>query len=588
MTVPTLASRNDAVGNGSTPTYDYDYKIFSEGDLRVIVKRSSDDVEFPLVLDTDYTVDPDTIGMNDGGTITLIDDGQEWLDGDGDLASGYEITIRRVREILQQTDVRNQGPFNAVLHEDAFDHLIMVDQQQQDELDRSFKLPETEAGSDAATILPSLADRASNFLAFDASGNPIAAAGVTDVPVSAFMETVLDDATAAAARTTLGVPSNAEAILDTLIDAKGDLIVGTAADTAARKAVGSDGRVLMADSGQSDGLLWQEMAGYNLINGIIAESRAANAVTYAVKTLAGADPSTSDPVYVIFRDAAAGTGGYVRRKLTAALSFTWSSGSTGGATSAKAFKPWLVIFDDAGTLRMSAINCRSGLNIYPLGQFPIASSTAEGGAGGADSAHVFYTSTAVTSKAYAIIGYVSYESGLSTAGTWDAAPTRIQLYHHGVPLPGQVIQDRVLQDGAGATGTGQIPSDNSIPQNTEGDQYLTDSITPISAAHLLDVQAQVFGGQNQDTRLTAALFRDSVADALVAIGGDSSASSSSGAHCFTLLWRQLAESTSSIAFKVRAGPNDASTFYFNGLGNPGTQIMGGVMNSFIRIKEIAS
>ena len=38
--------------------------------------------------------------------------------------------------------------------------------------------------------------------------------------------------TAAAARTALDVPSNAEAILDTIIDAAGDLIVGTAADTA--------------------------------------------------------------------------------------------------------------------------------------------------------------------------------------------------------------------------------------------------------------------------------------------------------------------------------------------------------------------
>ena len=40
--------------------------------------------------------------------------------------------------------------------------------------------------------------------------------------------------TAAAARTALDVPSNAEAILDTIIDAAGDLIVGTAADTVGR------------------------------------------------------------------------------------------------------------------------------------------------------------------------------------------------------------------------------------------------------------------------------------------------------------------------------------------------------------------
>ena len=41
-----------------------------------------------------------------------------------------------------------------------------------------------------------------------------------------------------------------------IIDAKGDLIAGTAADTAARLAVGSNDQILMADSGQSSGLKW--------------------------------------------------------------------------------------------------------------------------------------------------------------------------------------------------------------------------------------------------------------------------------------------------------------------------------------------
>lgn len=63
-------------------------------------------------------------------------------------------------------------------------------------------------------------------------------------------------ASATAARTTLDVPSNAEAILDTIMDAKGDLLVGTAADTVARKAIGADGTALTADSSQSDGLIW--------------------------------------------------------------------------------------------------------------------------------------------------------------------------------------------------------------------------------------------------------------------------------------------------------------------------------------------
>jgi hypothetical protein len=46
----------------------------------------------------------------------------------------------------------------------------------------------------------------------------------------------------------------------TTIDAKGDLVPGTGADTFARLAVGSDYAFLQADSAQSTGLLWNNAA----------------------------------------------------------------------------------------------------------------------------------------------------------------------------------------------------------------------------------------------------------------------------------------------------------------------------------------
>ena len=46
------------------------------------------------------------------------------------------------------------------------------------------------------------------------------------------------------------------AILKTVVDAKGDLIAGTAADTVARLAVGANGLFLKADSTQATGLIW--------------------------------------------------------------------------------------------------------------------------------------------------------------------------------------------------------------------------------------------------------------------------------------------------------------------------------------------
>lgn len=53
------------------------------------------------------------------------------------------------------------------------------------------------------------------------------------------------------------------AINKTIVDAKGDLIAATAADTVARVAVGTNGQVLMADSTAAAGVAWATAAGWS-------------------------------------------------------------------------------------------------------------------------------------------------------------------------------------------------------------------------------------------------------------------------------------------------------------------------------------
>lgn len=64
--------------------------------------------------------------------------------------------------------------------------------------------------------------------------------------------------------------NDADAIQNTIVDAKGDLITATAADTPARLAVGSNGQILTADSTTATGLKWAAASSatndYQLLN----------------------------------------------------------------------------------------------------------------------------------------------------------------------------------------------------------------------------------------------------------------------------------------------------------------------------------
>ena len=152
MTLASTVNRVSYTGNDSTATYNYTFRIFLEADLLVTVRNTTTDVETTLALTTDYTVTG--VGASAGGTIVLAGTGKAWQGTGSNLNTGYKITIRRVATLTQNTDIRNQGDFYPEVHEDEFDRSRMIDQQQQDEIDRSVKMPETVASSDFNPEIP--------------------------------------------------------------------------------------------------------------------------------------------------------------------------------------------------------------------------------------------------------------------------------------------------------------------------------------------------------------------------------------------------------------------------------------------------
>jgi hypothetical protein len=81
----------------------------------------------------------------------------------------------------------------------------------------------------------------------------------------------------------------------------------------------------------------------------------------------------------------------------------------------------VLALDNAGTVELAVVNISGGNDLTETG---LISTTAEGGAGAADSASVVYSTTARTNVAYRVVGYI--ESTQATAGTWATTPSTIQ------------------------------------------------------------------------------------------------------------------------------------------------------------------
>jgi len=175
--------------------------------------------------------------------------------------SGGTVSVRREVPYTQPTDIPTLASLASARLEQMFDRIVFICQQLRDALASTLKFPTTDTAANIAA-LPTATERASKYLGFDVNGKPIAVAGAAapDVAMTTFGLTWVQLLDALAGRTALSVYSQAEttaaiaastaaAIPKAVVDAAGDLLVGTANDAVGRLPIGANNRFLKVIAG---------------------------------------------------------------------------------------------------------------------------------------------------------------------------------------------------------------------------------------------------------------------------------------------------------------------------------------------------
>ena len=147
----------------------------------------------------------------------------------------------------------------------------------------------------------------------------------------------------------------------------------------------------------------------------------------------------------------------------------------------------------------------------------------------------------------------------------------------------RLVQVVNTETGAVATGTTVIPFDDTIPQITEGDEYMTLAITPTNSSNKLLIQVIANDAPSTTNYESIALFQDTTAGALAA-GQYTTTQTGNTPHQMVLNHYMTAGTTSSTTFRVRIGQSASGTTTFNGAS--AGRFFGGVMASSITISEI--
>jgi hypothetical protein len=285
----------------------------------------------------------------------------------------------------------------------------------------------------------------------------------------------------------------------------------------------------------------------------------------------GSAISSSNPVLVNFRSQTLTTNGYnVFANLTSApASFQISSGSTMGCASGVLCRLWITLIcqteSPAGTGCTSVLigaSVQSSVSTCTSLQEDALQSTGAGSSGGAAVGTIYSTVGGLSGKPVRIIGYVE---DTWTTGTGWGSPTKIQLFGPGVKKPCDVVQT--------------LYASNATPAGTSSNTpttFLSQAITPQSAANLIRISAGVYGQTDaHQNSMGAQLYRGGtaigIAQQLGCVAGGCTTAAVQAGLSFVVL--DQISSAQTYAIKFESG-NNANNVTCGGANMTIDEIMG--------------
>jgi len=173
---------------------------------------------------------------------------------------------------------------------------------------------------------------------------------------------------------------------------------------------------------------------------------------------------------------------------------------------------------------------------------------------------------------------------LGTSGDTFSIPSGVTLSNSGTASGfGKVLQYAISNYTTQTSTTLVIATDGSIPQNSEGIEILTATITPTSASSKLLIEFDApFTSGNTGMGNVFALFQDSVADAIVA--ASSTIMASTVANQAMLRHYMTSGTTSATTFKIRWGVT-GGTGYINRWDT--SAVFGATGEATLKVMELA-